>query len=310
VQHRPFRFGVQLGSASSAEDWVAKVRRVEELGYSVLTICDHVQDQLSPVPALMMAAAKTERLRLGTYVLGNDFRHPAAVAKEAATLDLLSGGRFELGIGAGWMPQEYSQLGIPFDRHPARLARLQEAVHLIKGLLAGETVNLEGHYYSVRSLVGDPRPVQQPRPPILIGGGGRNLLSFAAREADIVGINLRVMKNGHLVYKSLSAEATEEKMLWIREAAGSRIRELELNLYLYFVLPHGELKRTSDEWHEHEPEITPDFLTQSPHAVFGSVNEMVEQLQTTRERYGISYITVQEHNMDKLAPVVAALAGR
>jgi len=307
---RPFRFGVQIEDASSASEWVAKARRAEELGYSVLTIADHFEDQFSPIPALMMAAAGTEKLRLGTFVLGNDFRHPTSVDKEAATLDLLSGGRFELGIGAGWMPNDYARTGISFDPHPVRLARLEEAVHIIKGLLAGETVNFKGRYYSVSGLATDPKPVQRPRPPILIGGGGKNLLSLAAREADIVGLNLRVSKDGKLDYKSLSAEATEEKILWIHEAAGSRLDELELNIYVQFVLSTAELEQAAEERHANEPEITPDLLMRSPHALLGTVEEMVEQLEARRARYGTSYVTVQEHNMERLAPIVAKLAGK
>jgi probable F420-dependent oxidoreductase len=194
---RPFRFTVQASSPpdGTAASWTALARRCEDLGYDVLTVADHFDDQLAPMPAVMAAAAATTTLRVGTMVLSNDYRHPVVLAKEAATIDVLSGGRLELGLGAGWMRTDYEQAGIPFAAATERIDRLAEAVAIVKQLLHGDTCDVDGAHYSVHGLRGTPPPIQRPHPPILIGGGGRRLLTLAAREADIVGLST-VMASG------------------------------------------------------------------------------------------------------------------
>ncbi|MEY2456691.1 MAG: hypothetical protein QOK06_1785, partial [Acidimicrobiaceae bacterium] len=193
---RTFRFGVQCSSppAVSAGSWAALARRCEELGYATLTVADHFDDQLAPVPAIMAAADATTTLRVGALVFGNDYRHPVVLAKEAATLDVLSGGRFELGLGAGWMSSDYERAGMTLDRPGVRIDRMVEALEVITRLWADEPCSFRGEHYAVEGLDGLPKPVQRPRPPILIGGGGRRVLTVAAEWADIIGINFALAK--------------------------------------------------------------------------------------------------------------------
>jgi probable F420-dependent oxidoreductase len=186
---RTFRFGVQEHRAPSAKAWKEKAREVESLGYATLYLPDHFTDQVGPIAALMAAADATTTLRVGSLVFDNDYRHPVVLAKEAATLDLLSEGRLDLGLGAGWMASDYEQAGIPFDSAGTRISRMEEALTIIKGLFTGEPFTFAGEHYRLTSMEGSPRPVQRPHPPILLGGGGRRMLRIAAREADIVNVN-------------------------------------------------------------------------------------------------------------------------
>lgn len=314
IASRPFRFGVQMRNATTPEQWLERARRAENLGYSVLTMPDHFGDQFSSVPALTAAAVATSTLRVGTYVLSNDFRHPVELAKEAATLDFLSGGRFELGIGAGWMEQEYRQSGLVYDAAPTRLGRLEESVYILKHLFRAEPLTLQGTYYSLTDMVGFPRPSQSSGPPILIGGGGRRILSIAAREADIVGLAPRVGLDSKLDVRSLTGEATSEKVGWIRAAAGERLNSIELNIYVYWVVltstPKNGRKEAIKNLASSDPELSEDFLANTPHALVGTVDEIVEQLQSRRSEYGISYITVQEQHMESLAPIVSVIRGK
>ncbi len=211
---RRFRFGAQLSFAGTREEWVAKARRVEELGYSTLCVPDHFDDQLAPMPALTAAAAATTNLRVGTLVLDNDYRHPILTAKEAATVDLLSGGRLELGLGAGWLRSDYEQSGIALDPPSVRIDRLEEALAVVKGLLAGGKFSFCGRHYTVTNHPGTPLSVQRPRPPILVGGGGRRILALAGREADIVSVNFDLSSGaiGTHLGATATAGATAEKV--------------------------------------------------------------------------------------------------
>src|SRR3990172_363620 len=231
-----FRFGIQTSRAPSREEWVDKVRRIEELGFSSLFIPDHFNNQFAPIPALMAAADATSSLRVGTLVLDNDFRHPLVLAKELATLDVLSGGRVEAGLGAGWMVSDYEQSGMPFERPGVRISRLEEAVKIMKGLFAEGPFTFSGKHYRVTNHEGTPKPVQKPHPPFLIGGGGRRVLTLAAKEADIVGVNFSLAEGvvNPAVAVTRSAAATAEENAWIREAAGDRLDELELNVTVFF----------------------------------------------------------------------------
>src|SRR6266571_8677309 len=192
TQQRPFRFGVVAESAPSREQWVDKARKVEQFGYATFLVADHFVNEFPPITALMAAADATNKLRVGSFVFDNDFRHPALLAKEAATLDLLSGGRFELGIGAGWHRPEYEQIGLPFESAGIRISRLEEALSIIKQFFTKETVTFAGNHYTVTNLQALPKPLQRPHPPIFMGGGGKRLLSLAGREADIIGLHLKV----------------------------------------------------------------------------------------------------------------------
>lgn len=306
---RPFRFGVTAPTPSGGTDWVERARRVEQLGYSILVVPDHFRDHLAPVPALTAAALATTRLRVGSLVFSNDFRHPAVLAKEAATIDVLSGGRFELGLGGGWLRAEYDQTGIPFDAPGTRIERLEEAVTIIKGLLAGERVTFAGRHYTIADLEGRPTPVQRPHPPIAIGGGGRRTLTLAAREASIVGLVPRARRDGSgLDMTDLSDAATREKLEWVRAAAGDRFDSLEIHALIQAVAV-GERRTAAADDLASRFKVARDVVLETPYVLLGTIEEICETLWERRERYGISYLTVFERDMEVFAPVVARLAG-
>ena len=307
---RPFRFAVIVYQAKSKDEWVAKARRAENLGYSTFLVPDHLEDQLAAVPALVAAAEATSSIRLGSSVFDNDFRHPVMLAKEAATIDLLFGGRFELGIGAGWAQSEYEQAGIPFDAGSIRVSRLEEALHIIKGLFAGEPLNFSGKYYTVTNLEGFPKPIQRPHPPIFVGGGGKRILSIAAREANIVGFGPRTRADGSgLDTTDATAEATERKVAWVRQAAGERFNELELNAIVFTVVVTDQRKQASEQLTQRF-QMTTQQVLEMPHCLVGTADQITEDLLYRREKYGISYISVFDESMEAFAPVVARLVGK
>jgi probable F420-dependent oxidoreductase len=309
---RTFRFGVQCSSppSASAGSWAALARRCEELGYATLTVADHFDDQLAPVPAIMAAADATTTLRVGALVFGNDYRHPVVLAKEAATLDVLSGGRFELGLGAGWMSSDYERAGMTLDRPGVRIDRMVEALEVITRLWADEPCSFRGEHYAVEGLDGLPKPVQAPRPPILIGGGGRRVLTVAAQWADIVGINFALAKG--VIDASAgpngTAEATEEKIGWIKEAAGPRFDDIELQVRVHLAIVTDDRVGTAEALAGGFG-LTPEQALQSPHALAGTVEQITDDLLERRDRYGISFIGIGLDAMEAIAPVVARLAG-
>ncbi len=310
---RPFRFAVQLSKAAepSARAWAEQARRAEDLGYSALLMPDHFGDQLSPVPALAAAAAATERLRIGALVFDNDYRHPLILAKEAATLDVLSDGRLELGLGAGWMKSDYEQSGIGYDPPAVRVDRFEEAVGVIKGLLETQgPFSFAGKHYSVTEHTATPRPVQQPRPPILIGGGGKRVLSIAANHAEIVGINvnLRSGEVGADAASDATPEATRRKVAWVREAAGARFETIELNTLIGFV---HVTDRPSDVLGPMAETFGIDAADAGhvPLALVGTLEAMAEELEWRREQYCLSYFAIEAEAWEVFAPVVARLAG-
>ena len=306
---RPFRFGVTVPSVSAGSAWAEKARRVERLGFSVLAVPDHFRDQLAPVPALTAAALATTRLRVGSLVFCNDFRHPVVLAKEAATLDVLSGGRFELGLGAGWLRAEYDQAGISFDAPGTRIERLEESVAIVKGLLAGERVTFTGRHYSIADLEGRPVPVQRPHPPILIGGGGQRTLSLAAREASIVGFVPRALKDGSGLDRTDFGEAAlRQKIQWARAADGDHFDSLELNALIQAVVVSDQRTHTADQLAARF-KVARDLVLESPYVLLGTIDEICDTIRQRRERYGISYLTVFERDMEAFAPVVERLAG-
>ena len=306
---RPFRFGIQGRTTGPRDEWLAMVRRVEDLGYASYLALDHVVRGLDPVASLMAAAMATTRLRVGSFVFDNDFRHPALLAKAAASLDVLSGGRLELGIGAGWLREEYDQTGIPFDPAGVRIERMTEAVRLIKRIFAEDhPVSFAGNHYTVTDLVCPPHPVQRPHPPIIIGGGSKRILSVAAQEADIVGITTRAHPDGSKDTTDMTAAATARKIAWIREAAGERFDAIELNVVVGDVVVAGDRPDAAARL-ANRYGVTPTEILASPLVLVGRVDEMVEQLLERRERYGFSYVVVTEPNLDELAPIVARLAG-
>jgi probable F420-dependent oxidoreductase len=308
---RPFRFGVQASTVSSGSEWVALARKVEQLGYATLTMPDHFTEQLAPVPALMAAADATERLRVGALVWDNDYKHPVVFAKEMATMDLLSDGRLELGIGAGWMISDYEQSGIPYDTAKVRIDRFVEGVAIIKAAFADGPVNHAGTHYTVTGYEGLPKPVQRPWPPILIGGGGKRVLSIAAREADIVGINPTMNAGviGPEAIESMTPTAVDAKVAIVREAAGDRWGDIELNVRV-FVTNFTDNRAAALQGIAGAMGSTPEAVAETPFALIGSPTQMVEDLLARRERWGFSYAIVGAEDVDNFAPVVAELAGR
>ena len=296
---RPFRFGVIAAQARSGPEWIASARRAEALGYSTFLMPDTMTATLSPFSALAFAAAATETIRLGTYVLANDLRHPVIVAREAATLEFLSGGRLELGIGAGrpTSADDHRKLGIDFNPGGVRVERLAEALEIIDVLLAGRRATISGRHYTVSDAEAYPGPIQEPRPPIVVAAGGKRLLSLAARRADIIAL---------AVPPDEDRAAVEERIGWVRQAAGSRFADLELNINLIAV---------GDQVNEHllarlGLERTRLEGSGSLSVLMGTPERMCDQLLELRDSVGISYVTVADYHMDTLAPVVERLASR
>jgi probable F420-dependent oxidoreductase len=315
---RRFRFGVVGEGIRSGEQLAAEARRAEALGYATLLLRDHFVpepfgDQLAPTVALMAAAGVTRTLRLGTMVLDNDYRHPVLLAKEAATLDLLSGGRFELGVGAGWLRDEYERAGMRFDAPGVRVARLEESLQVLKGLLAGSAFTFAGVHYTVAGLESFPRPVQRPHPPILVGAGSRRMLGIAGREADIVGILPRALPNGTISedLSERSPETTDRKLDWVRQAAGGRFGELELSMMVSVIVADDHREAAAQLAAERGwGTAAAERVLEMPSVFVGGVDRIVELMQARRDRYGFSYYVVSDEDMEALGPVVGRLAGR
>ena len=269
---------------------------------------DHLYWEFSPIAALQAAASATTTLRIGSNVFSNDFWHPVPLAREAATLDVLSGGRFELGIGAGYFAGEYAQAGIPFASAKERIARLEEAVQVITGLFREEPLTFSGHYYTIQGL-SLPQPLQRPRPPLYMGGGGKLMLSAAARHADIVGIVPRALPNGDFDLRGADQIGTAQKVAWVREAAGSRFEELELSIPILTVALTEKDRLEAVKPFAALSGVSAETLLGTIHNLVGSEDQICEELLERRERYSISYITTTITNAEKMAPVVAHLAG-
>jgi probable F420-dependent oxidoreductase len=317
---RPFRFLADPGDVTDGPSLRETARKAESIGYHVLVYPDHVVIPFGFVPLLSTAAAVTDRLRVAPFVANNDLRHPALLAQDLATLDVLSGGRVEVALGAGWNRPEYTALGLPFDPVGVRVSRLSEAVAVLKGCFADGPFSFAGEHYTITEHDGQPRPVQQPHPPILIGGGGRRVLTLAAREADIVGLAPRTLSTadgGDIVRsdpRSITIAATEEKIGWVREAAGDRFDGLELNVY-----PTGSPPSITDHPRREAAdildgirartgvEVSVDEFLDAPHVFIGSVDGLVAKFAELRERLGISSFMVGD--VDTLAPVVERLSG-
>jgi probable F420-dependent oxidoreductase len=312
-QPRPFRFAAQLGRVvdGAARSWAEQARKAEDLGYSTLLMPDHFDDQLAPIPAIMAAAAATTSLRVGALVFDNDYRHPLLLAKEAATIDLLSDGRLELGLGAGWKRTDYEQSGMAYDAPGVRVERFEEGLAVIAGLLEADgPFSFSGRHYTITEHTPFPRPVQRPRPPIIVGGGGRRVLSIAARHADIVSINidLRAGAAGPESAPNASPAATRRKVGWVREAAGARFEDIELNTLIGFVILTEDAQKVADSM---APSfgIDPKDALHVPLALVGTLDDMAEELQWRREEFGISYHSIEAAHWEALGPVVARLAG-
>ena len=294
--HRPFRFGVVTANAPLHTAWIKTARRVEALGYATLLMPDRpTMGGLAPLSALAVAAEATTSLRIGSYVFSNDYRHPLLLAREAATLDLLSEGRFEPGLGAGVGPDEFQLMGIPFANAGTRVGHLEEALQMMKQLFTEEIVNFSGKYYTITEMKGYPRPVQKPHPPILVAGAGERMLKLAGREADIVAIGSKITRQG-----LDPTEATlEQKIAWIKEAAGERFADLELSQTIYDMM-------LTDSGADLSAQAGGPPIPKRPMSTEQAVAHLLEQ----RDRYGFSYLQVYEGQMENFAPVVARLSGK
>jgi len=308
---RPFRFGVQLTGAPDGGGWAETARQLETLGYAVATMPDHFTGQFAPMPALQAVLDATTTLRAGALVFDNDYKHPAILAKELATMDVLSDGRVEIGLGAGWMVSDYEQLGLPYDRPGVRIDRFVEGLAVIRGAMGPDPFDFEGDHYSIHGYDGFPKPVQSPCPPVLIGGGGRRVLTIAAREADIVGVNgtLDAGVIGPEAIATMTKAAVDEKVAIVHEQAADRLDHIEMNIRAFFVEvtdDRGAALASVSHWIS----VDQEQIDTSPFALIGSPAKIVEDLLARREEYGFSYIIVGAEVAEAFAPVVAELAGR
>jgi probable F420-dependent oxidoreductase len=304
---RPFRFAAMVERGRSAAHWSEVARRAEALGYDTLLMPDHITDQLAPIPALTAAAEATTTLRVGSFVFANDYRNPVLLAREAATLDLLSGGRLEFGIGAGWKTSDYEQLGIPYDPPKTRVDRMEEAVGLVKRLWTEEKVTHEGAHYRLREATVLPRPLQNPHPPVLIGGGGPRILRIAAREAQIVALLPPVDARGRHQFRSITVGWVAERVARLRRA--KRFAELELNvIVLDAQLTDARQPLLAAIAARLKSTVTAVVAT--PFFMYGSRASLVEDLLERRASLGISYIALPGRAMRAFAPVVAELRGK
>ena len=324
---KPFRFSLQSFNTDSPASWRELIRKTEDLGYSTFHLADHFLSAgpalestfhppqlLAAVPTIAMALEQTDTLRVGCRVFCNDYRNPVMLAKEAATMDYLSEGRLEFGLGAGWIRAEYEAAGFDFDPFPQRFERFAETVHAYKAFMRGEPLELAGDHINWKGFHGTPEPAQKPWPPLMIGGGSERILRFAGAEADIVSLNFnnRTGMLGPDGMTSGMADATARKIDWIRDGAGERFKDIELEIGAYNTIVTDHPEPTAAAIGEMLGMSAADILAH-PHCLIGSVDQICEELQRRREQYGISYIAVLddgENNMvDAFAPVVARLAG-
>jgi probable F420-dependent oxidoreductase len=314
VAQRPFRFLADARGIASLRELRETVRRAEAIGIDTLVIPDHLIPQLAPGPAMAAIAAVSDRLRVSAFVLNNDLRHPAVLAQDLASIDVLSGGRLDVAIGAGWNRAEYRAIGLRFDRTPIRQARLAEAIAVLKGCFGPGPFSFAGEHYAITDYDAHPKPVQRPHPPFLIGGGGRRTLTLAAREANIVGLAPRIQPGGAPDLASISFEATREKIGWVRDAAGDQFADLELNVYPSMTgvsitdAPLAEATEVSARLAERTGTVVaPHELLDSPHIFIGTAEDFVGKFLRLRAELGITSIMVGA--VGELDPVVERLAG-
>jgi probable F420-dependent oxidoreductase len=317
----PFRFAVQATNAAGGREWRDTVRKVEDLGYSTLFLADHYlgpgpaqkvartpRQDLAPIAAMAAAAAVSETLRIGCRVFCIDYHVPAVLAKEAATLDLLSDGRLEMGIGAGWSETEYNAMGLTFDRPGRRIAKLAEVVALIKAHWDGRELDYAGQQVQVRGYAGRPRPVQRPHPPIMIGGAGPRMLSFAGREADIVSMSsvpFVARDSDGLDPKTVAQRRTDV----VRTAAAERYGRLDIESSPYFTAITDDTEAALAKAASSSG-IPAEVLREHPNVMIGSLESVVDMLHSRRESLGVNYVTVQQSQIEAFAPVVERLRGR
>ncbi len=305
---RPFRFAVTVRWAGGGRRWRDFARRVEARGYDTLLVTDHMGQQVAAVPAMMAAADATERLRVGSFVFANDYRNPVMLAKEIATIDVISGGRVDLGIGAGWSVRDYREMGIAYDTPATRVARLEESVHLLKRLFSEERVDHSGTFYTVHGAKVLPRPVQRPHPPLMIGGGGPRVLRLAAREAQIVSFIPTMDARGRPRLGTLSIRSLADRVARFRRYAGTRADEIDTNVWLLdagvvgsgrgFVNAAATLAKRGA-----------NAMLQFPFLLYGTRSAVRELLRERRERFGLNYVSIPGQAMDEFGPIVEELRG-
>jgi probable F420-dependent oxidoreductase len=306
---RRFRFATELHEPFPGLTWAESAKEIEQLGYSTVFFPDHFDEGPGPIAAMAVCAAATTTLNVGALVLDCDFRHPAVLARELATIDLISEGRLEVGLGAGWKAVDYERSGIPMDRPGVRVTRLTEHAAVLKGLWSDGPFSFEGEHYRITELDGTPAPHRPGGPPILVGGGAPRLLRWAGATADIVGVNASIHSGeiDEAAAQDALAERIDEKFGWLREGAGERFEDLELNAWL------AAAELTDDPA---VAEAVAAFfgtdaaaLRESPLALVGSAGDAVEMLQERRERWGYSYIVIPADKAQDFAPIVADLTG-
>jgi probable F420-dependent oxidoreductase len=317
-RRRLFRFGLIGETAQTRDVLLDVVRRAENSGYATFLIRDHIMaepfgHQLAPLIALATIAASTKTLRVGTLVLANDYRHPATLAKEAATIDVLSNGRFELGLGAGFSEAEYDQIGLRLDPPGVRVERLEESVRILKGLFAHGQFSFAGKHYTVNDFDSFPKPTQRPHPPILIGASGKRMLSFAAREADIIGLQTVSTTNGAVINdpRIRLASTVEQKIEQVRLMAGERFDQIELSMVVTVIIDEqrhqaAEQLARDKGW----TGISSGQVLEMPSIFIGSAERIIEDMQMRRERFGFSYLVLPDHALETAAPIVGRLAGK
>ena len=322
---RPIRFGL-VASGTEVADLVTTAQTAEDIGFSSIALNDHFNSTAAPMLGLQAMAAATSQIRIATSVLNQDLRHPTVLAKEAATLDVLSGGRLELGLGAGWVRADYDQSGIAFDTAGTRIDRLEENIAVLRGLFGPSPLTFRGSHYAVTDLDGTPKPAQSGGPPIMIGGGGRRLLSMAAERADIVQVLGAAFGTRGAVVDDLSSfrtESFEERLDWIRSAAGTRFDELELSLMLVFVAISDDVEETAKGFLDMvtgavaryggevgEVDVELQTLLDSPVVAIGTLTEVCEKLTRVRNTLGFNYfVTPYPASMEALAPIFTRLTG-
>jgi probable F420-dependent oxidoreductase len=307
---RPMRFATQSGGAPSGQEWIDRAKRLEALGYGTLAMPDHmIGGAWAAMPALAAAAVATTRLRVGTLVIDNDFRNPTVFARECATLDVISNGRFELGIGAGWLDRDYHSTGIPFDRGRVRVARLAEAVTLMKRLFTEEQVTFAGEYYRVEKAECRPKTMQQPYPPFLIAGGGAEILALAGREANIVAVvPSGITGSGQIPPEKFRLETMREQIGMVRDAAGDRFGEIELSMFLDCTLTDDREKAIAEQ--AEKGKVAPDAVRNNAYRGIGTLREIRDHIVRVRDAVGITYFCLRGPDVESLGPIVDELTGK
>ncbi len=318
---KPFRFSWQAYDATSAADWRGKAQAAEDQGFSAFHLADHYlgpgpaadashpPQVLAAVPAMAMAAEATSTLKIGCRVFCTSYRPAAVLVKEAMTIDFLSDGRLEFGLGAGWIEGEYDAIGVPYDSIGRRIDRLEETIELAKAHRDGGVMNFAGEQARAVGFEGSPRPCGPV--PIMIGGGSPRVLRLAGREADIASINFN-NKAGRMddtnVRTLNNADGTQRKIDWIKEGAGDRFDDIELEIGIYFAAVTDSQAETAEAMGRELGMDAETFLA-FPHALVGSIDYMCEELERRREIYGFSYVSILDRCIDGMAPIVEKLSG-